>query len=129
MISLDENRQNLWTKKVKVETTMLIKNISRKKIIIAVSVFLFGILCGALNCMEGGTWAMRMGKGNDLLGALIGGLVSLFSMFGNLTFRLGHKVIGGNHFNPWLFWPGQLVFYSFVSISILKLRKRTTKRS
>lgn len=94
------------------------KNVSLTKIVVATAVFLIGTGCGVLNCMDKGLWAIMKASGSHLE-SLLGGTVSVFSMVGNAA---NYVATRGDFFSPWFFWLGQLTFYSFVSISILRLR-------
>ncbi|MCK5113833.1 MAG: hypothetical protein KAR11_03640 [Phycisphaerae bacterium] len=106
---------------------MSTKKKSYKKIILSVILFAIGICCGVLSSIDNGTWIMLKANVEFRGESLLALCVLLFSMVGQATNYLGQLAMGGEHFNPWFFWPGQLVFYSFISISILKLGKREKK--
>ena len=74
-----------------------------------------------MNSIEDGHWAIWLAKSAELPGSLLGVLIAVFSMCGNAA---SHVATGGARLNPGFFWIGQLAFYGFVSVAILKLRPR-----
>ena len=99
------------------------KSISCTKVIVSASILSLGILCGLLNCIGNGTGAIMLVKDQNPLAWIAGGVLLVSSMPGHAASVLASILAGEGGFNPFLFWLGQLAFYSFVSISILRSRR------
>ena len=105
---------------------MHIKDISPRKIFLAIVIFVIGVLCGHLSCMENGLWTVMMGKESGICKPMVGLGVSIFSMCGQAS---NYILTRGKYFNPFYFWIGQFSFYLFLSISIIMLQTKKRKVS
>ena len=110
------------------------RTISIRKVVVSAGVFVVGMISGFLNGLDNGTWAIFLTKDNNVLVVLFGDIIRILSASGNASEHVLSRileltgVIETNkypYWHPLLFWVGQLAFYSFVSISILRLRSRT----
>lgn len=89
-------------------------NVSMERKAAAVLVLVVGVVAGILGTIDSGRWLIMLCKDGDLSAVI----ASVFAWSGKLLGLRLHDVVGCY----WLpFWVGQLSFYGFVSLSILRL--------